>query len=381
MEIRLTSRLRSLRTTRGLSQERLADRVGLSRQGYAAIEAGASVPGTDVALRLARELGTTVEALFRLPEAPVPEAEAVLVGPSPPSAGPFPVRTARVGGRLHAYPVVPGGGAGLESPDGTARMPEEDPPGGGTVRVAPLPGEEELLRPASLVAAGCDPAFPLMADHLRRERGVEVLWLTRSSRSSLELLAAGAVHVAGLHLAEAGEGVAPMDDPHDDMIRRMVPFPCIRVAWCIWSQELLLAPGNRRRIGSLEGLTRRGVRFLNREPGSGSRRLVERRLAEAGIPAEAVRGFHDAPAGDHLTVARALAAGWADAGVAIRAAGAAFGLEGIPLGEERYDLVIPRHFLDLPAVGALLDALRLPALQGRVEALGGYDLAGAGVPA
>jgi molybdate-binding protein len=41
--------------------------------------------------------------------------------------------------------------------------------------------------------------------------------------------------------------------------------------------------------------------------------------------------------------------------------------------EERYDLVIPDHFLDLPAVGALLDQLRGSVLRDRVELLGGYD--------
>ena len=72
-------------------------------------------------------------------------------------------------------------------------------------------------------------------------------------------------------------------------------------------------------------------------------------------------------------MAEAIAAGLADAGVGIRAAALAWGLDTLPLEEESYDLVIPDHFLGLPAVGALLGLLRSPAVRRQVEALGGYD--------
>ena len=68
----------------------------------------------------------------------------------------------------------------------------------------------------------------------------------------------------------------------------------------------------------------------------------------------------------------------ADAGVAVRAAAIALGLDFVPLGQERYDLVIPNHFLDEDAVGELLAALGRPALQRQIEALGGYDVASMG---
>ena len=67
--------------------------------------------------------------------------------------------------------------------------------------------------------------------------------------------------------------------------------------------------------------------------------------------------------------------GLADAGVAVRAAAVALGLDFVPLAQERYDLVIPNGFLELRAVAELLAALRRPALQRQVEALGGYDVA------
>jgi putative transcriptional regulator len=64
---RLDNRLRPARLAAGLSQERLARATDISRQAYASIEAGRSVPSTEVALRVSRALMATVESLFSLP--------------------------------------------------------------------------------------------------------------------------------------------------------------------------------------------------------------------------------------------------------------------------------------------------------------------------
>jgi putative transcriptional regulator len=62
----LTNRLREERSRRGLTQAQLAELVGVSRKTINTVENGVFVPSTVVALRLARALDTTVEALFSL---------------------------------------------------------------------------------------------------------------------------------------------------------------------------------------------------------------------------------------------------------------------------------------------------------------------------
>src|SRR5260370_26410219 len=56
--------LAQARTARSLTQTELARRAGISRQALGAIESGAYHPGVAIAIRIARELGTTVESLF-----------------------------------------------------------------------------------------------------------------------------------------------------------------------------------------------------------------------------------------------------------------------------------------------------------------------------
>ncbi len=64
----LLNRLREERSRRKLTQAELAALVGVSRKTINTVENRVFVPSTVLALRLARALGTTVEALFQLPE-------------------------------------------------------------------------------------------------------------------------------------------------------------------------------------------------------------------------------------------------------------------------------------------------------------------------
>ena len=68
MAERLDNRLREERARRNLTQAELAAMVDVSRKTINTVENGIFIPSTVLALRLARALGTTVEALFRLPD-------------------------------------------------------------------------------------------------------------------------------------------------------------------------------------------------------------------------------------------------------------------------------------------------------------------------
>jgi putative molybdopterin biosynthesis protein len=365
MRQRLESHLAAERQARGWSQEKLARLAGITRQSYAAIESGGAVPSTDVALRLARALGLGVERLFRLPDAPPAELE------TPAAGGPFPpgsrVRIARVAGRALAFPLQGHSPRGVETADGVAVAVDA-----GQARVRLF--DERPAEP-SLVVLGCDPAFAVVAEALASERGEAVFWLPRGSRAALEALARGEAHLAGVHLYDPGSGTY-----NEPWIRRLVPFPCTRIRFAVWQQALVVRAGNPLGIRGPADLARPGLRFLNRDAGSGSRVLLDDRLHAAGVPGEAIPGYLETAASTHMAVAEAVTSGLADAGVAIQAAAQAYGLGTVPLAQESYELVIPDHFLDLPAVQALLDQLRRPGVRAQIEALGGYDAAAIGTP-
>jgi len=107
--------------------------------------------------------------------------------------------------------------------------------------------------------------------------------------------------------------------------------------------------------------------------------LLEGALENAAISHASIEGFGTA-ARSHTAVGEAIAAGLADVGVGLRAVGAMSGLDLVPLRNELYELIVPDHFLDLPAVQALLDLLRRPAVRAQIGTLPGYDVVDMGLP-
>ncbi len=62
----LRNRLREVRTQKELTQEALAETVGVTRQTIIAIEKGKFVPSVKLALELALALGAPLESIFWL---------------------------------------------------------------------------------------------------------------------------------------------------------------------------------------------------------------------------------------------------------------------------------------------------------------------------
>ena len=119
-------------------------------------------------------------------------------------------------------------------------------------------------------------------------------------------------------------------------------------------------------------LPRRGLRFVNRQPGSGTRAFTDDALAAAGVEQAGVVGYRD-EVSTHWAVALRILRGEADAGVATRAVAAALSLGFVPLTHQRFDLVIPKESFFQPPIQALVEAVRSERLRRELERLGGYD--------
>jgi molybdate-binding protein len=150
------------------------------------------------------------------------------------------------------------------------------------------------------------------------------------------------------------------------------------VTFARWEEGLVLAAGNPKRIRKVEDLGRKNVRLVNREPGSGSRALLDKLLEKSGMDAHKVQGYERVAYG-HLVAAYSVMSGEADACLATRSAAKTFGLDFIPLHSAQYDLVMRKRTVDLPAVKAFLDVLQRATLRRKLEVLAGYDTSETGV--
>lgn len=64
----MNNKTRVARAEERMTQQQLAEAVGVSRQTINAIESGKFVPSTVLALKIAREFGKAVEDIFQLEE-------------------------------------------------------------------------------------------------------------------------------------------------------------------------------------------------------------------------------------------------------------------------------------------------------------------------
>ena len=367
------NRLRRKRMENGLSQGELAKQAGLTRQALYAIESNHYLPGTEISLRLAKILGCSVEDLFNF-EVGGELIEADLVESISEVSLPVRAKVARVGNRLLARPVstlgellnymVTADGLIVEQVQKRGRSEL-----GGRVRLQLLQDRQAIEE--EIVIAGCDPAMYLAAEHFRRYRdGVSVVGCTMGSVAAIEALRREEVHVAGLHLVDEKSGQSNL--PYLKRCLKSGRFTVIRFA--AWEQGLMVLRHNPKKIRGVEDLTRRGVRFVNREAGSGARLLLDSLLAKAGIGPKEIKGIQT-EVFSHLEVGRSIVEGRADVGIGVQSAALQFGLDFVPLQEEHYDLVMPSHYLTShPSLSRFIDSLVGKPFRKEVEALGGYDV-------
>ncbi len=354
--------VRVARIAQSLSQSELAKRTGISRQALGAIESNTYLPSVSVALALARELATTVEALFGESREDLRHVHARWDNGSAGATGPAArVALARVGGKLVAHrqaavqlALAPAAGIVERASRGTAE-------------VASFRTDDEI--DSTLLIAGCDPAAALLIEWLARRRSqVSIVALNCSSGKALEEMLAGRAHIAGVHLRDPKSG-----DFNSGVVRRGVKrHEATLVNFARWELGIATAPGNPLGIRGFAELARPRIRIANREIGSGARAALDEAIAELPIRANAIEGYAREYPG-HLEVAAAIATGQADLGVTIRVAADVYGLEFVPIREERYDLVILKRDLDSIPVKAMLDALNSRALAREVAQLCAYD--------
>jgi putative molybdopterin biosynthesis protein len=98
------------------------------------------------------------------------------------------------------------------------------------------------------------------------------------------------------------------------------------------------------------------VRIINRNRGSGTRLWLDHQLEQLSLPGLAVRGY-EREVRTHTAVAEAISSGKADAGLGAEAAARKFGLDFVPLFQERFDLVMSREQVTDQYLRPLFDLL------------------------
>ncbi len=233
--------------------------------------------------------------------------------------------------------------------------------------MAPAPTLAHLIMHASH-----DPMLANLPATLRG-RGVELEMHVFGSSESLASLAAGRCDLAGFHCPQGALGTSVWQAYR----AHLDPLAHVLIGFARRSQGLMLAAGNPLKLGALRDLQRPGVRYVNRQAGSGTRLLLDLLLAQDKLQAQDIPGYHIEEF-THAAVAATIASGAADAGLGVEAAARRFGLDFIPWVREDYYLATRRDKLPRPGIRALLECLSGVDWRRAVAEQPGYDTRGCG---
>jgi molybdopterin molybdotransferase/putative molybdopterin biosynthesis protein len=178
----------------------------------------------------------------------------------------------------------------------------------------------------------------------------------------------GACHLAGSHLLDTEDGTY-----NRSYIAKYLPQQEVKLVNLVYrDQGLIVRRKNPKDIKGIEDLARKDISFINRQPGSGTRILLDYRLNQIGINSEDIIGYQHEEF-THMAVAVAVLSGTADAGLGIYAAAKALDLDFIPVVTEQYDMIIPQANFESENIQLMLEIINSREFKRRAAALGGYS--------
>jgi len=200
---------------------------------------------------------------------------------------------------------------------------------------------------------------------------VNELQLNIQYMPSIEGIAAverGDCQVAGFHL--------PTELSGSDIYRRyreLLSNPQLRVIRFITRQQgLMVEKGNPKGITGLQDLQRDEIRFVNRQPGSGTSALLDELLQRNGIEGNRIKGFNTREY-THSAIAAYVASGMADTGMGVEPPARQFSLDFIPLANEHYLLICLQETLSNPGMQRFLADIRSEQFSEAILTLPGYS--------
>jgi putative molybdopterin biosynthesis protein len=206
---------------------------------------------------------------------------------------------------------------------------------------------------------------------LMREHGhADVDLQYMRSADAIASLASSNCDLAGFHVAIGDMGPALWDHyakwfkPRQQKIIRLV----------IRTQGLIVAPGNPLNIKSLADLCKPGVRFVNRQRGSGTRILIDGLLQSRGIDSAKIAGYGDSGEFTHAAVGAFIASGIANAGFGVEPAARQFKLGFVPVVQEHYMLACNNETLRQAPIQEMIRLLKGAEFQRMVDPVPGYIL-------
>ena len=281
-------------------------------------------------------------------------------------------------GSYSAYPVLTGSGAitTLAEADGYIEIPENvEMLGEGEEHEVVLLSESIRIADLTIIGSHCI-GVDLLVSLMSREKPLKAKIINVGSSGGLAAVRKGESDISGTHLIDESTGEYNIPFIH----RLGLADKAYLVRGYDREQGFVVAKGNPKGIKGVADLLREDVRFINRNPGSGTRvlfdlelkKLAEQRGTSVAELAREIKGY-EVEAKSHSAIAAAVAYGRADVGLAIRTVAEQYDLDFIPLREEKYDFAIPKEKMEKPEVKRFITTLASEEFRKVLEATPGLS--------
>jgi putative molybdopterin biosynthesis protein len=226
------------------------------------------------------------------------------------------------------------------------------------------------IRKSLVITGSHDPLIDELFEFMRRENPDAYVASSHvGSMGGIMAVRNKAAHAAGVHLLDENTG-----EYNVSFIKKYFPQGGVVLVECVKRiQGIMVRNGNPKGIGSLSDMTKKGLKYVNRQKGSGTRILSDYLCGKGGIDTKSIYGY-DHEEFTHTAVAALIDAGDADAGLGIYSAAQMYDLDFIPVCEESYDFLIAESEIGSEKISRMLDTLRSASFQMRLKEMGGYIL-------
>jgi excisionase family DNA binding protein len=227
--------------------------------------------------------------------------------------------------------------------------------------------------PGQILAAGSnDPVLDLLISQNNSYDGFFIFTCNTGSTEGLRLMNESRADVAWCHLFDPDTGTYNIPYISSRMADRK-----IAVVHLFYREiGLLVSPEAYKKIKKFEDIAS-GVRFINRQKGSGIRIFLDYSLKKSGIDTSAITGYEN-EVNTHFEIGLYMLSGKADAGISSVAISKLLGLPFIPLARESFDMVVGKNTFFEKGIQAFIETLQSKKFKKTVEPLGDYDFVDSG---
>jgi excisionase family DNA binding protein len=227
----------------------------------------------------------------------------------------------------------------------------------------------------ALLASGSnDPILDMLHTHMRKAYPEFYIFSANTGSSEgLKALNMGYTDIAWSHLFDpkTGEYNIPFLPAYVPNVKPVVVN--------LFRRELgfVVNAKNPFKIQGFDDLPQKGIRFINRQKGAGTRVLLDHHLKTLRIPPSKILGYEN-EVNTHLEVGLSILSKEADVGIATVAISKLLGLHFIPITGESFDMILDKETFFEKGVQAFIEILNSEGFRKRIEKLGSYDFKNSG---